>query len=138
MQNDGNPAAAASDSGPKPAVLGYNGCMNILVYCTVPDDDTAARLAHVLVDERLAACVSRIGALASTYRWQGEVRTEQEVLLLIKTRSERFDALEARVLELHPFDVPELIAVPIERGHQPYLDWLGTEVAASSSAGKRS
>ncbi len=112
--------------------------MSILVHCTVPDDDTAARLAHALVEERLAACVSRIGALASTYRWHGEIRTEQEILLLIKTSRSRFDAVEARVLELHPHDVPELIAVPIEQGHQAYLDWIRTEVAESSAARKRS
>ena len=119
-------------------ILGYNGCMNILVYCTVPDDDSAARLAEALVEEHLAACVSRIGALASTYRWQGEIRTEQEILLLIKTTAQRFPALEALTLQLHPYDVPELIAVPIEHGHQPYLDWIGANTQQNDSSDKQS
>lgn len=96
--------------------------MNLLVYCTCPDEVSAAALAESLVAARLAACVSRIPGMASTYRWQGGTCTDEEVLLLIKTTSQRFAALEALAVKLHPYDVPELIAVPIERGHKPYLD----------------
>ncbi len=104
----------------------YTDSMNLLVYCTCPDEVSATALADSLVAARLAACVSRISGITSTYRWQGETCTDEEVLLLIKTTSHRFAALEALTLELHPYDVPELIAIPIERGHGPYLDWLAT------------
>lgn len=106
--------------------------MNLLVYCTCPDDPSAAALATALVDNRLAACVSRLPGLTSTYRWQGEVCNDTEILLLIKTTRARFAALEAAVCELHPYDVPELIAVPIECGHAPYLDWLAGALGAEA------
>lgn len=96
----------------------------LLCYCTCPDDDSAERIATVLVGEQLAACVSRLPGIHSTYRWQDEVTTDSEVLLLIKTRAGVFEALRARVLELHPYDVPELIAVPVSHSHEAYLDWV--------------
>ncbi len=102
--------------------------MNILVLCTCPDDASAGRLADALVIEKLAACVNALPGLRSTYVWQGEVCRDAEVLLVIKTTRERFTALEARVLELHPYEVPEIIALPIEAGHKPYLDWLQRQV----------
>lgn len=112
--------------------------MNLIVYCTCPDQGSADTLAAALVEARLAACVSRLPGATSTYRWQGELRSDSEVLLMIKTTSQRFAALEALTLELHPYDVPELIAVPIERGHRPYLDWLAAEVAESTPPDDRS
>lgn len=99
----------------------------LLILSTCPDTETAARIAHALVEERLAACVNRVSGVASTYRWQGEVLEDAEVLLLIKTTRERFEALRARLLELHPYDVPELIALDIVGGHTPYLDWIAQE-----------
>jgi periplasmic divalent cation tolerance protein len=101
----------------------------LLCYCTCPDADTAQRIAQALVAERLAACVNHLPGITSTYRWQGQVTTEQEELLLIKTIPARFEALRARLLALHPYELPELIAVPVERGHVAYLDWLRTAVA---------
>ncbi|WP_329742356.1 divalent-cation tolerance protein CutA [Dyella sp. A6] len=95
----------------------------LLCYCTCPDATSALALATALVDERLAACVNRIPGVSSTYAWQGEVVTDTEELLLIKTTGGRFEALRNRLLELHPYEVPELIAVPVERGHAAYLDW---------------
>lgn len=81
------------------------------------------------VEERLAACVNRLSGVHSTYRWQDRVAEEPEVLLVIKTTHERFDALRDRLLELHPYDVPELVALDISGGHVPYLEWIGAETA---------
>ena len=96
----------------------------LLCYCTCPDAASAHRLADALVSEALAACVNRVPGIQSTYRWQGKVTTDGEELLLIKTTAERFEALKTRVLALHPYDLPEVIAVPIEKAHVPYLDWI--------------
>lgn len=96
----------------------------LLCYCTCPDADSAQRIAEALVAERLAACVNRLPGIASTYRWQGEVTTDSEQLLLIKTTDARFEALRTRLLALHPYDLPELIAVPIEHAHAAYLEWV--------------
>lgn len=96
----------------------------LLCYCTCPDRDSAGRIARALVDERLAACVNTIAAVQSTYRWQEAVHTDSEELLLIKTTAARLPALERRLLELHPYEVPELIAVPVAQGHAAYLDWV--------------
>jgi periplasmic divalent cation tolerance protein len=96
----------------------------LLCYCTCPDAASAQRVAETLVGEALAACVNRVPGLQSTYRWQGKVTTDSEELLLIKTTVERFEALKTRLLALHPYDLPELIAVPIEHAHASYLDWV--------------
>ena len=96
----------------------------LLCYCNCPDAASAQRLAEALVNEALAACVSRLPGVVSTYRWQGAVTTDMEELLLIKTTAGRFEALRQRLLELHPYELPELIAVPVERGHAAYLDWV--------------
>jgi periplasmic divalent cation tolerance protein len=101
----------------------------LLCYCTCPDTASAQMLAETLVGESLAACVNRLPGVASTYRWQGAVTTDDEVLLLIKTTAARFDALKARLLQLHPYELPELIAVPVERGHAAYLDWVRASVS---------
>lgn len=99
----------------------------LLVLCTCPDAESAGRIARALVEERLAACVNRVPGLTSVYRWQGAIQEDDEVLLLIKTRRERFEALRARLVALHPYDVPEVIALDIATGHAPYLEWLRTE-----------
>lgn len=92
----------------------------LLVWCTCPAD-TAGPLAEALVGERLAACVNRIGPVQSTYRWQGAIETASETLLAIKTTAARFDALQLRLRELHPYDVPEIIATPVTGGLPEYL-----------------
>ena len=102
----------------------------LLALCTTPNDEVAAQLARSLVEERLAACVSRIGGVRSTYRWDGEIRDEAEVLLLIKTTRERFDALKSRLSALHPYDVPELIAFAAVDGLAAYLGWVATEASS--------
>ena len=100
---------------------------SLVVLTTCPDEASAARIAGELIESRLAACVSR-QAVRSTYRWQGRIEDEPEVLLLIKTVGSRFAELEMRLKSLHPYDVPEIIALPITAGSAAYLSWLGTEV----------
>lgn len=96
----------------------------LIAHCSCPDAQVADRLARTLVAERLAACVQCLSGLRSTYRWQGEVEQSDEVLLLIKTTSDRLDALVARIAELHPYELPEVIAVEAVGGSAPYLEWL--------------
>lgn len=101
----------------------------LLCLSTCPDAETAARVARTLVEERLAACVNRVPGVASTYRWQGEVHDDAEVLLLVKTTRESFVALRDRLVELHPYEVPELIALAIDDGSPAYLQWIAAETA---------
>jgi periplasmic divalent cation tolerance protein len=100
---------------------------NIVVYVTAPGEDEAARIARALVEERLAACVNIIKDIRSIYRWEGKVEDEGEVLMVIKTREALFDALSGRVKELHPYSVPEVIAMPIVKGLESYIKWLEEE-----------
>lgn len=102
----------------------------LVVYVTAGSAEEADRLARSLVDEKLAACVTRIKSVQSVYRWHGQVEQSDEELLVIKTRKDLFGALEKRVRELHSYDVPEIIAVPLVAGSPPYLSWLQEEVAA--------
>ncbi len=95
---------------------------NIVVMVTAPNEDNALTIARALVEERLAACANLLGAIRSIYRWQDKVEDEREQLLVIKTRSHLFDALQSRVKQLHPYEVPEIIALPIDQGSKPYLD----------------
>jgi len=99
----------------------------IIVLVTSPDSD-AERIANVLIDERLAACVNLMCRLTSIYHWQDKLCREEEVLLIIKSNREKWDALEQRVKSLHPYEVPEIIAIPIELGHKAYLDWLNGQL----------
>lgn len=103
----------------------------IVVYVTVGSSDEADRLARALVEERLAACVNRIKAVQSVYRWQGRVEQSEEELLIIKTKKELFDRLKTRVQELHSYSVPEIIALPILEGNESYLKWLGQQLLGS-------
>jgi periplasmic divalent cation tolerance protein len=102
---------------------------NLVVLSTFSDGDTAARIARTLVDERLAACVNLVPTVRSVYRWQGAICDEPEALAIIKTTGERYAALAARLAELHPYQVPEILALPVAAGHAPYLAWLAGEVA---------
>lgn len=96
---------------------------------TAPDAETAGRIAQTLVEERLAACVNVVTGIRSIYRWQGRIEDEGEVLLVIKTCADRVAALAERLPALHPYDVPELLALPVEAGFEPYLRWVTGEVA---------
>ncbi len=102
-----------------------------LVLSTCPDRDTAERLARMLVGRRLAACVNIVPGLISVYRWQGAVQRDDEHLLLIKTNSERYSALETALRTEHPYELPEIVAVTITNGSTDYLRWITTELEAS-------
>lgn len=97
---------------------------HLVVLSTVERADDAERIARALVERGLAACVNVVPGLVSIYRWKGEVERAEERLLLIKTRAERFEAVREALVALHPYDVPEALALPVADGHRPYLDWL--------------
>jgi periplasmic divalent cation tolerance protein len=96
----------------------------LLVTCACPDRDVAERLANALVEARLAACVQVLPGVASVYRWQGAIERADEVLLLAKTWDDRLDALVATLRARHPYEVPEIMAVPAAGGLVAYLDWV--------------
>jgi periplasmic divalent cation tolerance protein len=100
----------------------------LVVLVTVPSREDGERIAEALVGESLAACVNLVGPIRSIYRWQGAVCRDDEHLLLIKTTPDRYAELEARVLALHTYENPEVIALPVERGAATYLEWLGKSV----------
>lgn len=97
---------------------------HLVLFITVPNEEVAAQLARSLVEEKLAACVNRVPGVQSTYFWQGEVCVDSELLLIVKTQASHFEDLRTRVQELHPYTVPEIIALPIARGHADYLAWI--------------
>jgi len=99
----------------------------ILVLTHLPDRDSAEALARALVEARLAACVSIGTAVGSLYHWRGQIETAQEVPLAIKTSGDRYAAVEQAIRERHPYEVPEIIAVPIADGLPAYLDWIDAE-----------
>ncbi len=99
----------------------------LVVLITVPDVVCAERVATALVEERLAACVGRLGPLQSLFRWNGALDRADELLLIAKSSRSRFDALVARVRALHPYELPEIIALPIVAGFAPYLEWVARE-----------
>jgi len=100
------------------------GAEFLVVLCTCPDEVTGQRLARSLVEEGLAACVNAVPNIASTFCWEGKVQEDREVLLLIKSTSAVYARLEARIQALHPYELPEVVAVPIVRGSAAYLGWL--------------
>jgi periplasmic divalent cation tolerance protein len=99
----------------------------LLVLTNLPDADAARALADHLVGERLAACVNILAPCRSVYRWQGTVEDAAEVPLLIKTTAARYAALEAAIRQRHPYELPEIVAVPIAHGLPGYLAWVATE-----------
>jgi periplasmic divalent cation tolerance protein len=92
---------------------------------TQPD---AQKIARALVEERVAACVNIVPGITSIYRWKGAVEQEGEVLLVIKTIGERVEQLKARLLQLHPYELPEVVVIPIGGGHKAYLEWIADQV----------
>lgn len=96
----------------------------ILVLMTAPNRDEASRIAEMLVNSRFAACVQILPEIQSVYRWKGEVERASEVLLLAKTTEEKFDGLDRAVREIHSYDTPEIVALTITAGSEPYLSWL--------------
>ena len=95
-----------------------------VVFITAPNEEEAARIARSLVESRLAACVNIIHNIRSIYTWQGKIEDDAEVLMIVKTQIKRFDALAAKVRELHSYDVPEIISLPITDGSEDYLKWI--------------
>ena len=107
--------------------------MSVLICLTTcPDLDAARRIADALVGERLAACVNIVPGIHSTYCWQGEVIRDDELLLIIKTTGERMDALRSRLPALHPYELPELLAVEPADGLPAYLDWVREQTRPAS------
>ena len=102
----------------------------LLVLTTAPDLEVGRVLARELLERRLVACISLLPGLESHFRWRGEVQREAEVQLLLKTTPDRLAALEAALAELHPYDLPELLALPVEGGGAAYLAWVAAEVDA--------
>jgi periplasmic divalent cation tolerance protein len=100
----------------------------LIVFCTCADEQEALRLAKVLVERRLAACVNILPRLQSVYRWEGDVKLESEYLLLMKTTEDRFPALRDDITELHSYEVPEVLAVPVWGGSDKYLAWIRESV----------
>ncbi|MCB1857327.1 MAG: divalent-cation tolerance protein CutA [Gammaproteobacteria bacterium] len=96
----------------------------LLVYCTCPDRDSAERITRRILELGLAACVNQLPGVKSCYIWQGEIETAEEVLLLIKTTDDRYLELEQIIVSLHPYELPEVIAVPVKRGLPDYLFWV--------------
>ncbi|HOT29252.1 MAG TPA: divalent-cation tolerance protein CutA [Candidatus Ozemobacteraceae bacterium] len=95
-----------------------------LILVTVPNRDVAERITSALLSERLVACVSIVPGIESHYIWEGRTETSTELLLMMKTRIDLFDAVRDRVVSLHPYQVPEIVALPIDRGSLPYLQWI--------------
>ena len=102
--------------------------------CTVPDREAALQIARTLVDERLAACVNVVPRVTSIYRWHGQIEENDELLLIIKTAEQvDLEKLKDRLLTLHPYDVPELLLLPVSYGLDKYLDWIARGVGAVTS-----
>lgn len=100
----------------------------LVVLVTTPTPEVAADLARALVEARLAACGNVVPGLRSIYRWEGAVQDEPEALLVLKTTRGRFEPLREAVLRHHPYQVPEVVALPVEAGSAPYLDWVRAQV----------
>ena len=98
-----------------------------LVITNLPDRDSAARLAHMLVEKRLAACINILSPCRSVYRWKGKIEDTEEFPMLIKTTRERYPALEAAIRAAHPYELPEIVAVPLAGGLPAYLEWVEAE-----------
>lgn len=107
----------------------------LVVYITAPDAAVGARIGRALVEEELAACCNLVPGLRSIYRWEGAIQEDAEVLLVLKTRAERLDALTARVVALHPYALPEVIALPVVAGYAPYLAWVGAGSGGGDTRG---
>jgi periplasmic divalent cation tolerance protein len=120
--NNSGVAAVFSETAARPSTMKNRGFQLVLTTC--PDVAAAGRIARALVAERLAACVNILPVAESVYLWKGQVETAAEQLLVIKSEKRVYRAIEKRVLELHPYELPEVIAVPIAGGFAGYLAWL--------------
>lgn len=96
----------------------------VVVFITAPGMEEAEKIAGKIVEEKLAGCVNIVNGIRSIYSWKGKIEDDPEVLMIAKTRKDLFDSLKKRVMELHSYDVPEVIAVPVVQGSEDYLNWL--------------
>ena len=114
-----------------PAIAVESAAMHdaLIILCTCPDEETAARLANGLVEKRHAACVNILPGIRSIYRWRDGVNDEKEVLMVIKTTSHHFFAVEHWIEEHHPYDIPEVVALQAEHVSDPYFQWLRNTVS---------
>ena len=99
----------------------------MVVFTTLPTAEKAVEISRTLVQERLVACANLLPAIRSIYRWEGKLNDDNEVLVLLKTRAELLEKLKRRLVELHPYELPEMIALRVESGHAPYLEWIASE-----------
>jgi periplasmic divalent cation tolerance protein len=106
----------------------------VTLMTTCPDEESAKQIANVIVSERLAACAQRIPGLQSTYVWQGQLQDEPEVLLLIKTLKGSVPAVVERVRSLHPYEVPELLVIPVSSGNDGYTEWVRSNVEQTAES----
>ncbi len=106
----------------------------LVVLVTTPDQETAAHIGRTLVEEELAACANLLPQIRSIYRWQGEINDEGETLMLIKTTRRVQDRLTQRILQIHPYDTPEVVALPIVAGSADYLRWVTDQVLPEKGA----
>jgi periplasmic divalent cation tolerance protein len=106
----------------------------VVVLTSLPERDAALELARTLVERRLAACVNVLAPGTSVFRWQQKLEIAQEVPVLIKTRAALYTQVEAAIRELHPYELPEVIAVPVVRGLPPYLEWVLAETVAGAAS----
>lgn len=104
----------------------------VAVLTTAPNVEVAERIGETLVEEGLVACANVVPGVRSIFRWKGAVSHESEVLMILKTTTESLPALSRRVVDLHPYEVPEVIALDVRAGHEPYLDWVRAEVGRIS------
>ncbi len=95
-----------------------------IILCTCPDKESAENIARQLINDKIAACINILPGITSIYTWQGNIETDQEHLLLIKTRKDRFQTVEKSIQTCHPYEIPEIIAIPVENGLAEYLQWI--------------
>lgn len=133
VAREGGIASVPTASTARPARIPVMTAAPLLVLTNLPDRESALRLARHLVEARLAACVNVLAPGQSVYRWQGAIEQAEETPLLAKTTAERYPALETAIRSFHPYELPEIVAVRIERGLPEYLSWLAMETSASDS-----
>ena len=102
-----------------------------IVFSTIDSEENARKMARHLVEEHLAACVNIVSNVSSVYKWEGVLEEEKECLLIIKTSENRLEELITRIVESHPYEVPDVVAFPIEKGYSSYLEWVISETRGS-------
>jgi periplasmic divalent cation tolerance protein len=100
----------------------------LVIFCTVPDEDIARKISNDLVNEKLAACCNIVRGIRSIYTWKNQICDDSEQLLIIKTKKNAYKKLEDKINNIHPYDVPEIIAISIDKGSEKYLKWINENV----------